>query len=286
MKLSICCITYNHALFIEECVQGFLLQQVNFEMEMIISDDCSKDDTVKIIEQMQHKYPNKIKLLKSVSNIGMMPNFIKALNYCKGDYIALCEGDDYWTDTNKLQHQVNFLEDNPDYVISFHRVYQLKDGKGLKLSELNKSEHEETYTIEDLAKENFIHTPSVVFRNKQFKNFPDWFKECPIGDYPLHMLNAEYGKIKYFPQPMAVYRIHQGGSWSSKKEIYIYEKIAEYLEIMNRHDFDKKIKSILKNRLLGTYQGLLSHKKEKKYLFKIAKINPVLAVKIFIKSLL
>ena len=97
----------------------------------------------------------------------------------------------------------------------FHRVYELAEGEAPELSNLNTSPNQETYTIEDLAKGNFIHTPSVVFRNGLFKEFPAWFKDAPAGDYVIHMLNAEHGKIKYFPDPMAVYRRHSGGLWSS-----------------------------------------------------------------------
>ena len=99
--------------------------------------------------------------------------------------------------------------------ICFHRVYELKNDTEFSLSNLNSSENEETYTIEDLAKGNFIHTPSVVFRNRLLE-LPEWFAESPIGDYVLHMLNARFGKIKYFPEAMGVYRVHDGGIWSKK----------------------------------------------------------------------
>jgi hypothetical protein len=138
----------------------------------------------------------------------------------KGKYIALCEGDDYWTDPYKLQKQVDFLEANEDYAICFHRVYELLDGRDPELSNLNTSLQEESYTIEDLAKGNFIHTPSVVFRNGLIKKYPEWFNKSPVGDYVLHMLNAEHGKLKYLPEPMAIYRRHANGVWSGKSQLY------------------------------------------------------------------
>ena len=220
IRISVHLITYNHENYIRRAIEGVLVQKVNFTYELLIGDDCSTDNTREIIKEYHNKYPEIIKPLLHPYNLGPKGlegknNFLTTLYACKGKYIALCDGDDYWIDPFKLQKQVDFLEANEDYAICFHRVYELAPGKGPELSNLNTSVNQETYTIEDLAKGNFIHTPSVVFRNGLIPKLPTWFMDAPAGDYVLHMLNAEHGKIKYFPDPMAVYRRHSGGVWSS-----------------------------------------------------------------------
>jgi glycosyltransferase involved in cell wall biosynthesis len=215
-------LTYNHKKYIADAIEGVLKQETDFPYELIIANDASTDSTDEIINKLIGNHPkgNLIKYFNHDSNMGMLPNFIFALNQGKGKYIAVCEGDDYWADPLKLQRQVDFLKTNEDYAICFHRVYELVEGKEPVLSNLNSSEKEETYTVEDLAKDNFIHTPSVVFRNGPIKELPTWFRDSPVGDYVLHMLNAKHGKIKYLPEPMAVYRRHSNGLWSQKSQLH------------------------------------------------------------------
>ena len=214
MKLSVCCITYNQEKFISQAIEGMLAQETNFDVEIVIGDDASTDNTGKICENFLKRYPDKIRLLSSKKNLGMNVNFERSIKACKGKYIALCEGDDYWIDNHKLQKQVDFLEANPDFSICCHRVYDLYGKKNLKLETSKTSEVIKEYTIDDLTKGNFLNTVSVVYRNGLFKDFPSWFSESPVGDYVLHMLNAQFGKIKYLPDVMAVYRRHGKGLWS------------------------------------------------------------------------
>lgn len=247
--VSIKMITYNHEPYIAQAIEGVVMQKTTFKIELIIGEDCSTDATRKICEEYAEKYPEIIRLLPSVKNLGMINNGTRTLNAGTGKYIAICDGDDYWTDPYKLQKQIEFLEANPDYAICFHRVYELETDKDPVLSNLNVSEQEETYTIEDLAKGNFIHTPSVVFRNKLFGQFPVWFHDSPVGDYPLYMLNAKHGKIKYFPQAMAVYRRHTGGMWSVQSEEQILEKWLKVLDYLLTEDFnDIVLKNLLQQK--------------------------------------
>ena len=119
--LSICCITYNHELFIARAIEGFLIQQTSFEVEIIVGDDSSTDGTLQILETYRHQYPQLIRILASEKNLGPLQNEYNVLSAANGKYIAYCEGDDYWTDPHKLQKQVDFMELNPEYSVSFHR---------------------------------------------------------------------------------------------------------------------------------------------------------------------
>lgn len=128
--LSIVTITYNHELYIRKCIEGVLMQQVNFPIEFIIAEDCSTDGTLAVCKGYAEKYPDLIKLITSENNVGAIVNERRAMKAAKGKYIAFCEGDDYWTDPLKLQKQVDFLEENLEYSVTFHRCkhYNVVDG--------------------------------------------------------------------------------------------------------------------------------------------------------------
>ena len=256
MNLSVCCITYNHGLFIQQAMESFLAQKTGFDFEVIVSDDCSTDETAHRVEVFASQHPGKIKLYKHARNLGMMPNFKFALNACSGKYIAICEGDDYWLDANKLQKQVDFLEANADYAICFHGVYE-QEGKHKIKSHHNISDKEETKTIADLARYNFISTPSVVFRNKLTPQFPDWFETSPVGDYVLHMLNARHGKIKYFPELMAVYRKHGGSTWSKESQRKMSDKWVKVLDLLLQEQFPYDAMAELKSQRRYTLNTIL-----------------------------
>ena len=246
--VSVSIITYNQKEFVDQAIRGVLDQKVNFPYEVIIGDDFSTDGTREIIVDYQRRYPEIIKpILHARRNEGLPGklNFLSTIGAARGKYIALLDGDDYWNDQQKLQTQVDFLESNPDYSICFHRVYDLEPGKTPVFSSINNPEVETTYTIFDLAKQNMIHTPSVVFRRITLDELPSWFVVSPVGDYVLHLLNANKGKIKYFPAPMAVYRKHIG-IWSGLSQIQMWEKWLWVLEQLVDYFRDQPVEKDLK----------------------------------------
>lgn len=210
-KVSVCMITYGHEKFIDQAINGVLMHECDFEVELVIANDCSPDNSDSVIQRILQNHPKAsiINYFKHEKNLGMIPNFIFALQQCNGKFIALCDGDDYWNDPYKLQKQVDFLEANPDYVLSFHKVKILKPDGSLVPDFITKvpGNYETHETLARLG--NYIHTPSVVFRNI-IKEFPKEFSLSPIGDYFLYMLLAEHGKLKYLEDEMAVYRYGVG----------------------------------------------------------------------------
>src|ERR1700744_2913065 len=207
MKVSVIMITYNHEKFIREAIEGVLMQKTNFDFELIIANDHSPDNTDIIVSEFinTHKQGCRIKYFSHKTNLGMMPNFIFALSQSKSEYIALCEGDDYWIDENKLQKQVDFLDANSEFNICFHNVH-LKNGTEFLKNEISNTD---ISTRTDLVTQgNFIHTPSAIFINIIQKT-PLWFENVMPGDYPLWlMVSGSKGKIKYIDEIMAVYRVH------------------------------------------------------------------------------
>jgi glycosyltransferase involved in cell wall biosynthesis len=248
-------ITYNHQDYIEKAIQGAVEQEFNGAYKIIIHDDCSTDATPKICSEYKNKYPGLIDLHIAVKNKGMNKSWADALSSSQAKYNAICEGDDYWTNANKLQKQVSFLESNPEYAICCHRVSKQKEGKKPKPD--NKDIYapltEATYDIEMMAKEgNLVATPSAVYRNGLFSSFPSWFYQSPVADYVLHMFNAQYGKIKYLPDNMAVYREHSQGAWGGKTVKENTAGMIKVLELLLTEPFTTSVKKGLNDQLRKT----------------------------------
>lgn len=214
-KLTVVTTTYNHEKYIGECLDGIVMQKTNFPFKLIISDDCSTDNTKEIITFYAKKYPNIIKPIFRDKNLGPMDNFIETLNVADTEYVAMCDGDDFWIDPYKLQKQVDFLDKHKDYMICFHQTIIFFDN-GSKKDEVYPFEMKETTTFDDLLKDCYMPANSVVYRWKynkkgEFKKiFP---KNVVPGDYFVHLLHAKNGKIKFMEEVMSKYRRHEGGMW-------------------------------------------------------------------------
>lgn len=251
-KVSVCMITYGHEKFIEQAINGVLMQQGDFELELILSNDCSPDNSDSVIQRILQNHPNAswINYVKQEENLGMMTNFIVAMRQCKGNYIALCDGDDYWTDPYKLQKQVDFLEANPEYVLSFHKVKILKPDGSLVDDFITKvpENYENQDTLARLG--NYIHTPSVVFRNI-IKELPKEFLLSPIGDYFLYMILSEHGKLKYIDEEMAVYR-DGVGIHSTNSQIKMAKANFKLFTLLLSYSKNEVINEILLERQLST----------------------------------
>jgi glycosyltransferase involved in cell wall biosynthesis len=270
MMVSVFMITYNHEKFIAQALEGILMQKVNFPYEIVIGEDCSTDSTRNIILGYDKNYPGKFKLLLHNKNIGALANQMRVLHACTGKYIALCEGDDFWTDPLKLQKQIDFLETNLDFSICYHRVNYLNIDNEIMVESLNTSEDPQIYSILDLAKHNIMHTCSIVFRdNNIIYSCLLKHKKVSAGDYILHMMNARFGKIKYLPDIMAVYRTGSG-IWSQLDKKTILKKWIKVLNVLIKLFADnKEIKKNLKDQKSKTLEKYLSYYKLIKFMYKI-----------------
>lgn len=253
--ISVIMITYGHEKFIKQAVEGVLMQKCNFNVELIIANDASPDKTSDIVYDIIKTNPNanRIKYINRDKNIGGQNNFKDAFEQCKGKYIAHCEGDDYWTDPCKLQKQINFLETNPDYVLTFHKIKILQPN-GILVDDFITKIPENYQTIEALAQYgNYIHTPSIVYKNI-INELPFEMMISPIGDYFLYMIIAQHGKLKYFEESMAVYRfgvgIHstQGHIKMTKSNFKLFTLLLSYFN-------DPKINQILLDRQLNAFDS-------------------------------
>lgn len=233
--ISVLMITYKQEAFIAEAIEGVLMQEVDFEVELIIADDCSHDGTQDIVNHYIENHPKGhwIKYHRHEKNIGMMPNFIFALKEVKGKYIALCEGDDYWIDPFKLQKQFDFLEQNEEYNIVFHKVKILNfDGSFIEDDLLDDKIRD--LDLEDVIKGNRMHTPSIFFRNV-ISEYPKWYYNAMPGDHPLQIMLLQNKKKAYNLEGiMAVYRKHIGGVWSKDNgKEFLVERAITKININN-----------------------------------------------------
>lgn len=230
--VSICSITFNHAPYIKECLEGFLMQQCDFNFEILIHDDASTDATADIIREFQGKYPQLIKPIlqkenqwsQGIRNIQSKFNFSRA----KGKYIALCEGDDYWTDPLKLQKQVDFLEQNPDYQMCFSSCELVKEKN--VTSTFKPINNSREYSDLEILTDWIVPTASILYKNNlglesEITKSPKVF----FGDIFIFLINANKGKVFGFKDKMTAYRLHNDSMTNAKKSINYYERLLNHL---------------------------------------------------------
>ncbi len=220
--VSVLMITYNHENFIREAIDGVLMQKTDFPIELIIGEDCSTDSTRKIVVEYAEKYPDLIRPLLPESNLGMMKNFIKTMEAAKGKYIALCEGDDYWTDPYKLQKQVDFLEDNTDYCLCCHRFSLLQGNSIIESKEEKKHIFQNKdyfdFDVELNLQHWFTQTLTVVFK-KESLDFEYLNKMKYVFDSTLMFSILRNGKGRCLNQNFGVYRINPQGIFTGRDTV-------------------------------------------------------------------
>lgn len=242
-------ITYNHEKFIHDAIKGVLLQKTNCPIELVIGEDCSTDNTRAICEKYEKENPQIIRILPAEKNLGGIANFIRTLSACSGKYIAICEGDDYWTDPLKLQKQVDILENNADIGLCFHNAkvtYASGYFKPHPFSVFNKT----IYNIEDvIQKDWFIPTQSIVFR-KALLEVPNWIKYVFSGDLSLQLLIAAKSNYFCIDEIMSVYRKHDLSITKQMRysSYDVNKKIKEVLLYFNMHS-DFRYNAIIQNRI-------------------------------------
>lgn len=221
VMVSVCCVVYNHEKYIRDCLNGILMQKVDFEYEIVILDDQSTDGTREILEEYQKRYPQKVFVFQPVENIytnKKKPSFLPKFNekHFKGKYVAYCEGDDYWIDDKKLQKQIDFLEQNPDYSMTMHNAYQRNVADGSEcLMKNDTMSHELSAEDIILLKGGMWPTASIVGK-KEICLLNHELLEFGIGDWPMQLWAKYIGKCYYFKDIMGVYRYMVPGSWSEK----------------------------------------------------------------------
>ncbi len=215
-KVSIIVTTYNHEKYIRKCIDSLLMQKTNFEFEVILGDDSSTDATQDILQEYLVKHPKIFDFFPNPKNTGMMQNFLRCLKKAKGEFVAICEGDDYWIDPYKIQKQITAMLQHPKSDISFHpaRMDNLKTGTSEIIAQ--HAAQNKIFTPEEviLGGGEFMPTASLVFKREICDSIPDWFYKAPVGDYFMQILGSLKGGALYLPDVMSVYQLHTPGSWT------------------------------------------------------------------------
>jgi len=270
MKLSIILITYNQEKYIRECLEGLIIQNLPSDYEIIIADDYSTDNTLVIIKETLDNYKLNYIILNSTGNLGITENYKRAYFACEGEYIAILEGDDYWTDPTRILHHIDFLDRHRECVMSFNRYVRFfEDDLNFDLSPFHSQDGFEYITSRDLARGNKLGNLSTcVIRASVFKKLDKEFFEMGFADWFLGLALGQYGLIAKLKEVSSVYRIHSQGAWSSSSKT---EQIQSMLELIDKYNkclnykFNTEFLE-LKNHLTSTTNKTISNKNKWKNL--------------------
>lgn len=232
---TISCVTFNHATYIRQALDSFLMQKTDFDYEILVHDDASTDGTGDILREYEKKYPGKVRPLiqtenqysQGIDNISGAFNFPRA----RGKYIFMCDGDDYFVSPYKLQKQVDYMEAHPDCTLCIHSARIHLEGKALTESRMRPYRGNRVLTAEEIVdKTSGYAMSSMAFPSGLVKELPDYYVDCPVGDTPLQLMAAAKGYGYYMDEPMSAYRVGVAGSWTSdgKKGDYAGKQRAYY----------------------------------------------------------
>jgi glycosyltransferase involved in cell wall biosynthesis len=270
MKVSVLVITYNHFKYIGKCLSSILNQKTSFDFEVIIGEDCSSDPTRVICEEFARK-DDRIQLLSSNENLGPVKNFLRTYQASKGEYVAFCEGDDFWTDDNKLQIQVQFLDDNIEFAGSFHDAFVVDENNKMIKEDYFKTDKTK-FDFEDIllryqAKEA---TCSIMYRAKVLHELPNWFlvNAC---DFYVDLMITQYGYYGRVPKRMSAYRIHSGGVWQgAMSEKRSLEFINRFSLLLDDESISRRYRKQIRALVANEYESLAEHSRSLIESIKIA----------------
>ncbi|ATC36153.1 glycosyltransferase [Elizabethkingia anophelis] len=291
-KVSVVTITYGHQDYIIEMIKSVFAQKYNGIIEFIIANDCSPDNTDKIIKDflVSHPIPKNIEIKYTCheKNLGMMPNAFFALKQVTGQYIASCEGDDFWTDPLKLQKQIDFLETNPEYALTFTNVNVIYEKLTYEVGAIASIKESREYTGVEILKNWIAHTSTYVYRNGDYiKEFENFYRSYSFiyGDTPLFLYILQFGKAYGFVDYTSSYRRHDGGAASEKESLKNILDYIKHLIFINKAFKNKKYTRVNNNLISFRYFSLFSgtrdsFKLKTKYLFKCLYYDPFFLFKI------
>lgn len=296
--VSVVCIAYNQEKYIADAIDSFLMQKTDFAYEILIHDDASTDDTANIIRKYESKYPDLIKAIYQEVNQYSQGKHVGLFCYeiAKGKYIAVCEGDDFWTDPNKLQKQVDYMESHPDCSLCVHAAYVSNCDRTKLKPNIRPNHGNKIFTVEEIIAGGggiFV-TNSMMYPAESDKYRPSYFDKSPIGDYPLYIYLATKGTVYYIDEFMSAYRTGVPDSWTSRnssidKQISHFGQVEVLLNEINKsteYQYDQVIKNVILNNnfRLALAQSKYHELKAAKYRQLYLRLNKRAKLVIFIKE--
>lgn len=258
MKLSVLLITYNQEQYIEQALGSILLQNTSFEFDVIVADDCSTDKTLEIITRYAENTDIKFVFLKNTVNLGFIKNYQRAFEACDGEYIAILEGDDYWTDPKRLEKHADFLDNHRECSMSFNRIiYYYQEQADFKINEwiLTNDDYEYITSKQMVVGNKIGNLSACVFRSDVIHNLNPEIYNLYFADWLLGMAVGQYGFLAQLKTPMSVYRVHTKGQWSQQdangQVLEMLDNIAGYNKYLDYKYNDEfvRFESYLKRSL-------------------------------------
>lgn len=298
--VSVICLAYNHEPYITQAMEGFVNQITDFDFEILVHDDASTDKTAEIIRGYEVKYPSLIKpIYQSENQYSQGKRIVHVIieTMAIGKYIAICEGDDYWTDPYKLQKQVDHMEKHPECSLCVHGAVIVNAADNKVMGSNRPSMGNRYFSTEDVIKGGggLFTTNSILYPSKFTENRPDFYKNSPIGDYPLVIYLSMMGSVYYIDELMSAYRTNVPNSWtdtnfsSFEKKSEHFKDMADLLDQINIYSGYKYNDAIVETKQKNYFDLLLTHGKyaelkkgESRELY--LSLNLISKAKIFIKQ--
>lgn len=298
IMVSICCLVYNHENYIKEALDSLLMQKTNFSFEVLINDDASTDRTPEILKQYESKYPHIIKPIYQTENQYSQGVSVGRFNRerAKGKYIAYCEGDDFWTDSNKLQKQVDYMEKHPECSLCVHAAYRVSPNSKKERTHIRPSKGNKLFTTEEVIEGGggLFATNTILYPAEFSQYRPDFCTNSPAGDYPLAIYLSLQGTVYYIDEYMSAYRVNVEGSWTNRTFATVEsrtkhcKRLADMLDEVNIYTNNKYDDAINKTKKYNQFICMLDHSmfKEAKKEFKefYLKLSVYKKIKILIKQ--
>jgi glycosyltransferase involved in cell wall biosynthesis len=235
-RASVFVLTHDHVDWIGQALDSALAQEAPFEYELLVADDFSTDGTRERVREYAARYPDRIRTFLPDRNLGVAGIWLQAARQCRGQYVAILEGDDYWTSTDKLARQVELLDRNPRWSTCFHRATLFFDDGSRPSRPATPAFAKDVFDLDDILRSCFIPFLTVVFRRDVLATVPDWLFEYRWFDWLFHIWCAQRGAIGFLDEDMAAYRVHGAGNWSARsrldqleEDLRVYERLAAEL---------------------------------------------------------
>jgi glycosyltransferase involved in cell wall biosynthesis len=235
-KVSVFVLTCNHVSWIAQALDSALVQEASFAYEIVVADDCSSDGTREIVRDYERRHPERIRTFLPEENLGVQGIWLAAAQRCRGEYIAILEGDDYWTSAGKLARQAALLDARPGWTSCFHRATLFHDDASAPSRPATPALDRDVFELEDLIRACFVPFLTLMFRRRALAGIPAWVFSYAWFDWLFHIYCARAGPIGFLDEDMAAYRVHRGGNWSArdrraqlKEDLRVYQRLAEEL---------------------------------------------------------
>ena len=277
--VSITCVAFNHETYIEEAIDSFLMQETTFPFEILINDDVSSDRTIEILKTYEEKFPNIMRpIYQKVNQFSQGINTMSLLfQYVKGEYMAYCDGDDYWTDPKKLQIQVEAMQKQPQYDMSYHTVTTLINNVRCATHEQRKADCIVSTEEAILGNGDVAHNSSLLIRTRIFDKLPEWIYRAPFGDYPMQILGSFSGGILYIHRDMSIYRIGELNSWTNlsrtsnaqHKRVLFINKFLNSLNELTQKKYETEFHEIIRRNNFNFIKQLSFDLTQREEVFKL-----------------